>query len=179
MGLDQVVKKDPRCGLLQQHRTRTHHISQSQHPNICSTHSKTNLSYIFLLDQLQTVILNNFLWFPAITCCSFSLHPGFPSLGVPYHGEIWLCHLINTITADCDCLPCAEHHPHAPRYLLPRQGNTKLYTQEMEKVKVNILAGGNIYGKNPWISELYSFHWHFLAALTFYISCGWLLFSTF
>lgn len=34
MGLDLFVKKYLRCGLLQQHRTLTHHSSQSQHPNI-------------------------------------------------------------------------------------------------------------------------------------------------
>lgn len=133
-----------------------------------------------LLDQLQTVVLNNFCDPHCNTSCFFLLLcMSFPSLGVPYHGEIWVCHLINTITAHWNGVPCAEHHPHTLRYLLLRQGNTKLYMQEMEKVKVNILAGGNIYGKNPWISELYSFHWHFLTALTFYISCGWLLFNMF
>lgn len=178
MGFDQFMKKYLRCGLLQQQKTLTHHISQSKHPNTCAAHSKTFWGWIFA-GPAANCHPKQFSAIPAITCCSFSLHPSSPSLGVPYHREIWLCHLINTITADCDCLPCAEHHPHAPRYLLPRQGNTKLYTQEMEKVKVNILAGGNIYGKNPWISELYSFHWHFLTALTFYISCGWLLFNMF
>lgn len=135
-----------------------------QHPNTCVTHIEY-LGVGSLLDQVQPVVLSNF-------CVShnkillLSLCPHFSSLGVPYNHEIWLCHLINTIAARCTA-------PSAPSeaFVAATREYKALHAGD-GKVKVNILAGGNIYGKNLWIRELYSFHWHFLTALTFYISCG-------
>lgn len=160
MEFDQCMRTDPSHGIVQKLRTLTSPSPASQH--LCYIEY---LGVGSLLDQVQPVVLSNF-------CVShnkiflLSLCPHFSSLGVPYNHEIWLCHLINTIAARCTA-------PSAPSeaFVAATREYKALHAGD-GKVKVNILAGGNIYGKNLWIRELYSFHWHFLTALTFYISCG-------
>lgn len=68
------MKKDLRCGLLQQQRTLIHHISQSKHPNTCAAHSKTFWGWIFA-GLAANCHPKRFSVIPAITLLIFITSP--------------------------------------------------------------------------------------------------------